>query len=144
MGPPKVIFCSYPCRDEPNPNGMPPAAMNQKSIEKIQAATPFLIWFRCALSPSVQAMVRPHLDQPYKLALKVLDCCSAQAPRSVDEIAHVAEVSRETARQVLKALQAGGVPFAISPTHHWQPIDLNPNLANFMSDRELLDASHLS
>jgi hypothetical protein len=110
--------------------------MNQKSIEKIQAATPFIIWFRYALSPTVQAMVRPHLDQPYKLALKVLDCCSDQAPRSVDEIARVAKVSRETARQVLKALQAGGVPFAISPTHQWQPIDLGQREG---SDHELLN-----
>ncbi|MFH7029638.1 MAG: hypothetical protein ACHBN1_30805 [Heteroscytonema crispum UTEX LB 1556] len=48
--------------------------MYHKSVEKIKDATNFLIWFRHCLPQCAQIQMRPYLDQPYQLALKVLDC----------------------------------------------------------------------
>ena len=57
--------------------------MNQKSVEKIQTATKFILWFRHCLPQPFQQVVRPYLAQPYQLALEILDCCSGEEPMTV-------------------------------------------------------------
>ena len=88
--------------------------MNKTSTDKISKATGFLIWFRRCLPQSVQARVRPYLDQPYQLSLNILDCCTPTQPLVVKEIATAAGVTRETARQVLQALKEGGMTFTVN------------------------------
>lgn len=83
--------------------------MNPKSLEKIRAATAFLKWFRSYFPSSIQRRVRPYLDQPYQLALRLLDCCDGSEYRSLEDIALTANVSKTTARQVLNALREGGL-----------------------------------
>jgi hypothetical protein len=78
--------------------------MNSSTLTKISAATDFLIAFR-RLPRYVQDLVRPHLDQPQQTALKVLDCCSELEACLVADIAAIAQVNRETARQILTALE---------------------------------------
>lgn len=113
--------------------------MNKTSTDKIKSAAPFLIWFRQCLPRRLQGKVRPYLDRPYQLALKVLDCCDATQPLTVREIAQLAGVAQETARQVLQSLKEGGMPFAVIPTRGWQivprgdafsvsPASLSPHL----------------
>lgn len=97
--------------------------MNQTTLEKIRTATPFLTWFYCQLSQDAQEVVRRHLDQPYQLALKILDCCRREIPQTSEEISASTNLSKATVRQVLKALEAGGITFIVSPansTTRWQ------------------------
>jgi|GEM_PF-3230919 hypothetical protein len=94
--------------------------MNKTSADKIKSATPFLIWFRRCLPDRLQNTVRPYLDQPYQLALNVLDCCSSPQPPLIADIAQLAGVTRETARQVLQALREGGMTFSGSSMQGWQ------------------------
>jgi hypothetical protein len=94
--------------------------MNQTSIDKIKSATPFLIWFRRCLPQPLQTQVRPYLDQPYQLALTILDCACGSQPLTVKEIAHSAGVAPQTTKQVLLALRESGMSFAITPTRGWQ------------------------
>lgn len=96
--------------------------MNQKSVEKIQAATKFLLWFRYCLPQAFQKAVRPYLAQPYQLALEILDCCSADEPVSVEAIAQKVDVNKNTARQVLSALRDGGLIFTMSTTRGWKSL----------------------
>lgn len=96
--------------------------MNRTSTDKIRSATPFLLWFRRCLPQNLQIRVQPYLDRPYQLALKVLDCCDSTQPLTVKEIAQLAGVAQETARQVLHSLKEGGMPFALIPTRGWQAI----------------------
>jgi hypothetical protein len=100
--------------------------MNKTTTDKIKSATLFLIWFRRSLPQPLQARLRPYLDQPYQLALNVLDCCHSAQPLAVGDIARCAEVTRETARQVLLALKEGGMQFAVCPTQGWQSIETKP------------------
>ena len=97
--------------------------MNSKSLEKIQAAAPFLRWFRQYFPQSVQSRIRPYLDQPYQLALNVMDCCNGSEYRSMEEIAAAAKVSKSTACQVLSALRNGGLVIMISTSAGWCPIE---------------------
>jgi hypothetical protein len=97
--------------------------VNKTSTDKITSATPFLIWFRRCLPARLQVRIRPFLDQPYQLALTVLDCCNPAQPLTVGDIAAAARVSKETARQVLQALKEGGMNFAVTPTRSWQPLE---------------------
>lgn len=97
--------------------------MNSKSLEKIQAATPFLKWFRQYFPQSVQSQIRPYLDQPYQLALNVMDCCNGSEYRSMEEIAAAAKVNKSTACQVLSALRNGGLVIMISTSGGWCPIE---------------------
>ena len=97
--------------------------MNPKSLEKIQAAAPFLKWFRQYFPHSVQNRVRPYLDQPYQLALNVMDCCDGSEYRSMEEIAAAAKVNKSTACQVLGALRNGGLVIMISTPGGWRPIE---------------------
>ncbi|KAM3094347.1 hypothetical protein ACKFKF_27575 [Phormidesmis sp. 146-12] len=113
--------------------------MNKISTNKIKSATPFLLWFRRYLPQALQARVRPYLDQPYQLALNILDCCNPTQPIAVGNIAQDASVTRETARQVLLALKEGGMLFAVSPTKGWQPLEIeslsSEAIAGLESDR---------
>lgn len=99
--------------------------MNPKSLEKIQAATPFLKWFRSCSPDSIQNRVRPYLDQPYQLALKLMDCCDGSQYRSLEEIAAAAKVSKSTARQVLNALRDGGLVVIVSTSKGRHPLELD-------------------
>lgn len=85
--------------------------MNKTSTDKIKSATPFLVWFRRCLPLSLQAQVRPHLDRPCQLALNILDWCEEDYPLTLREIAQATGLSAPTVKQVLLALEAGGVPF---------------------------------
>lgn len=97
--------------------------VNKTSTDKITSATPFLNWFRRCLPAQLQVRIRPFLDQPYQLALTVIDCCNPTQPLAVGDIAQSAKVSKETARQVLQALKDGGMNFAVTPTRNWQPLE---------------------
>lgn len=97
--------------------------MNQTSIEKIQAATPFLKWFRRYLPIRLQNTIRPYLDQPYQMALAVLDRCSDTECRTVEDIAAAVKVSKSTTRQVLNALRNGGMQFTVSESRSWIPLE---------------------
>jgi hypothetical protein len=94
--------------------------LNKTSTDKIRSATQFLIWFRYDLPQSLQASVRPYLDEPYQLALNVLDVCHSSQWLRVEDIAQKADVKRETARQVLLALKEGGMPLTVIPAQGWQ------------------------
>ncbi|MEP0914875.1 hypothetical protein NDI45_28655 [Leptolyngbya sp. GB1-A1] len=96
--------------------------MNPKSLAKIQAATPFLQWFRSCFPNAIQNRIRPYLDQPYQLALKLMDCCDGSEYRSLAEIAVAAGVSKNTACQVLGALRNGGLVSISSTSQGWQPL----------------------
>lgn len=97
--------------------------MNPKSLEKIQVAAPFLKWFRNYFPQWVQDRIRPYLDQPYQLALKVMDCCNGSEYGSMEELAVAAKVSRNTAYQVLGVLRNSGLVILISTPGGWQPLE---------------------
>jgi hypothetical protein len=78
--------------------------MNSATLSKIANASDFLIQFR-RLPRYVQDLVRPHLDEPHQTALKVLDCCSELEGCLVSDIAAIANLNRESTRQVLTALE---------------------------------------
>ena len=99
--------------------------MNQKSLEKIQAATSFLRWFRSCSPDSIQNQVRPYLDQPYQLALRLMDCCNSSEYHSLEEIAAAAKVSKNTARQVLNALRDSGLVAIVSTSKGWHPFEID-------------------
>ena len=110
--------------------------MNQNSLNKIRSSTKFLLWFRFLLPQKIQRIIRPYLDQPYRLALSILDCCDRIDAGTVDEIAKKIQLNRETTRQVLKALQSGGMKFHISSAKSWQILDLESQ--PIVPDKELL------
>lgn len=97
--------------------------MNQTSLEKIQAASTFLRDFRQCLPAPVQAMVRPYLDQPYQLALNILDCCEEAEGCTSEAIAQRLAISKSSVRQVLSALREGGLVFTVRTAKEWLPLD---------------------
>lgn len=82
--------------------------MNPKILEKIRAVAILLRWFRSYLLISAQNHIRPYLDQPYQLALKLMDGCNSSKYGSMEESAVAAKVSKNTARQVLSVLREMG------------------------------------
>ncbi|MDX2232267.1 MAG: helix-turn-helix domain-containing protein [Leptolyngbyaceae cyanobacterium bins.349] len=104
--------------------------MNKTSTDKITSATPFLIWFRRCVPANLQTPIRSYLDQPYQLALTILDCCNSTRPLMVREIAESAGVTYSTAQQVLRALKEGGMTFVASPSRSWQPVEITPLVPN--------------
>lgn len=80
---------------------------------------------------NLQAHIRPYLDQPYRLALTILDCCDSNRPLEVGAIAQSAGVTYSTARQVLQALKEGGLSFVMSPARSWQPVEIKPLVPDF-------------
>ncbi|MDX2230310.1 MAG: helix-turn-helix domain-containing protein [Leptolyngbyaceae cyanobacterium bins.349] len=97
--------------------------MNQTSLEKIQAAAVFLRYFRRCLPTNIQAIVRPYLDQPYQLALNILDCCDGPDGCTAEEIAQRLTISKSSVRQVLSALREGGLVFMVSAAKGWSPLE---------------------
>ncbi len=98
--------------------------MNQTSLAKIQTASTFLRYFRDCVPLPLQAQIRPYLDQPYQLALNILDCCEAIDGCTPDAIAQRLELSKSSVRQVLSALREGGLVFMASPAKGWIPLEL--------------------
>jgi len=97
--------------------------VNQTSLEKIQAAATFLHYFRRCLPSSIQAIVRPYLDQPYQLALNVLDCCDDPSGCRTEDIAQQLGISKSSVRQVLSALREGGLVFMASTAKGWLALE---------------------
>lgn len=98
--------------------------MYHKSLEKIKNATEFFIWYRQKLPKSVQMEIHPYLDQPYQLALKVLNCCCSVEYYTLEEIAQRAEISKDTARQIINALKDGGTILTINTAKGWKIIEV--------------------
>lgn len=101
--------------------------MNQTSLEKIQAASTFLRYFRRCLPHNIQTIVRPYLDQPYQLALNILDCCEDSACCTTEAIAQRLNLSKSSVRQVLAALREEGLVFMASTSKGWFPLDALEN-----------------
>lgn len=78
--------------------------MYSGTLRAITNATDFLAYFR-KLPRTQQDMIAPHLDEPQRMALKVLNCCSELEGQSVVAIAHLAELHQESTRAILKALE---------------------------------------
>ena len=74
------------------------------TLSAIANATDFLAYFR-KLPRTQQDMIAPHLDEPQRIALRVLDCCSELEGQSVGVIASLAGLHQESTRAILKALQ---------------------------------------
>lgn len=100
--------------------------MNQTSLEKIQTASSFLRYFRCNVPISVQAQIRPYLDQPYQLALNILDCCEDTDCCTAEAIAQRLAISKSSVRQVLGALREGGLVVATRQAQGWIPMQIGP------------------
>lgn len=110
--------------------------MNQTSLDKIKASAKFLIWFCYVLPRPLQQVLRPYLDQPYRLSLSILDYCGNANSLTIEEISSKANINKETIRQVLKALQSGGMKFQINAAKNWEVLELN--LQPLMADEQLL------
>lgn len=112
--------------------------MYYKSLEKIKNATEFFIWYRQLLPKSVQIEIHAYLDQPYQLALKILNCCCEVEYCTLEEIAQKAEISKDTARQIINALKDGGTILTISTAKGWKilevGVDQESKFAEIMQD----------
>lgn len=98
--------------------------VNFKSVEKIRNGANFLVWFR-GLPLNLQKQVLPHLAQPYQTALNLLDCCNQLEYYTLAELAQTAQISENTARQVIKALRDGGMVFTVETAKGWKLVELN-------------------
>ena len=78
--------------------------MYSGTLSAIASATDFLTYFR-KLPRTQQDMIAPHLNEPQRIALKVLNCCSELEGQSVSAIATLAELHQESTRAILKALE---------------------------------------
>ncbi len=58
----------------------------------------------------------PYLDDPQRMALKVLNCCSELEGQSVGAIASLAELHQESTRAVLKSLEGKMVAAEVTAT----------------------------
>ncbi|WP_143467537.1 helix-turn-helix domain-containing protein [Leptolyngbya ohadii] len=83
-----------------------PLPMHHVSLNKIESASSFLLWFRSSLPQELQQQLRPYLAQPYQSALKVLECCSTDQPMTIDAIAQQTQLNKSSVRQVLKVLKS--------------------------------------
>jgi biotin operon repressor len=95
-----------------------------KSLEKIKNATEFVIWYRQKLPKSIQMEIQPYLDQPYQLALKILNYCCSVEYCKLEEIAQKLEISKDTTRQIIKALKDGGTIFTINTAKGWKVLEV--------------------
>lgn len=98
--------------------------MNQTSLAKIQTASTFLRYFRRCVPLPLQAQIRPYLDQPYQLALNILDCCEEMEGCTTEAIAQRLDLSKSSVRQVLSALRDGGLVLLASPAKGWMPLEI--------------------
>ena len=78
--------------------------MYSGTLSAIANATDFLTYFR-KLPRTQQDVITPHLDEPQRMALKVLNCCSELEGQSVSAIANLAELHQESTRAILKSLE---------------------------------------
>ena len=78
--------------------------MYAPTLSAIASSADFLTYFR-KLPRNQQDMIAPHLDEPQRMALKVLNCCSELEGQSVGAIATLAELHQESTRAILKALE---------------------------------------
>ncbi len=85
----------------PTPSG---EIMYSGTLTTISNSTDFLAYFR-KLPRTQQDVIAPHLDEPQRMALKVLNCCSELEGQSVTVIANLAELHQESTRAILKALE---------------------------------------
>lgn len=88
--------------------------MYSGTLSKIESATDFLTYFR-KLPRQQQDLITPHLNEPQRLALKVLNCCSELEGQSVVAIAALAELHQESTRSILKALEGKIVAAEVTP-----------------------------
>jgi len=118
--------------------------VNQTSLEKIQAASTFLRYFRRSVPANTQALIRPYLDQPYQLALNILDCCEDPNCCTPEAIAQRLAISKSSVRQVLSALREGGLVFMAGTSKGWFPLEAQgfdatpvfPDMASFSASFE--------
>jgi transcription initiation factor IIE alpha subunit len=101
--------------------------LNQRSEKKIQNAAKFLFLFRRILSPSIQSFIRPYLDEPYLLALAIIDCFTDDRTLTIEEISQTTNLNKSTIYQVLNALRNGGMRFVVSRDRSWQVVGLTEN-----------------
>lgn len=78
--------------------------MYSSTLSAIANATDFLTYFR-KLPRTQQDMIAPHLDEPERMALRVLNACSEVEGQLVGAIAALAELHQESARAILKSLE---------------------------------------
>jgi len=89
--------------------------MNSSTALKIERAAKFL------KTPTAK-QARDYLDEPYKLALEILEAFADGQPHNFSEIAEITGLNPCTVSQVLKALMRGGFEFTITPALGWQPL----------------------
>ena len=78
--------------------------MYAPTLSAIASAADFLTYFR-KLPRTQQDVIAPHLDEPQRLALQVLNCCSELEGQSVSTIASLAGLQQESTRAILKFLE---------------------------------------
>lgn len=83
--------------------------MNRITLKKIEGAAAFL-------STRPAQVARAYLDQPYQLALDVLDTLADGIPKPCQEIADLvaSKPNYQTVNQLLMALDKGGIIFVRS------------------------------
>lgn len=82
--------------------------MYSSTLSAIAKATDFLAYFR-KLPRAQQDLITPHLNEPERMALRVLNACSEIEGQLVGAIAELAELHQESARAILKALEGRAV-----------------------------------
>jgi hypothetical protein len=78
--------------------------MYAPTLSAIASAADFLTYFR-KLPRTQQDIIAPNLDEPQRMALKVLNCCTELEGQSVGAIASLADLHQESTRAILKALE---------------------------------------
>ncbi|HEY9879519.1 MAG TPA: hypothetical protein V6D29_13770 [Leptolyngbyaceae cyanobacterium] len=78
--------------------------MYSNTLSAIANSTDFLAYFR-KLPRTQQDMITPHLNEPERMALRVLNSCSEMEGQSVSAIASLAELHQESTRAILKSLE---------------------------------------
>jgi hypothetical protein len=65
--------------------------------------------------------VRPYLNTPHQPVVNTIDTCNSLQELTVGVIVECACITQKTVtRQVLHALEEGGMGFTVSPTRKWQ------------------------
>ena len=101
--------------------------MYSGTLSKIENATDFLAYFR-KLPRAQQDLITPHLNEPQRMALRVLNCCSELEGQSVAAIAQLAELHQESTRSILKTLEGKIVAAEVTPGGKLWRLDASLNL----------------
>lgn len=88
--------------------------MYSNTLSAIANSTDFLAYFR-KLPRTQQDLITPHLNEPERMALRVLNSCSEMEGQLVGAIANLAELHQESARAILKALEGRMVTAEVTP-----------------------------